>query len=169
MTETLPTHLPPRDRRHGKRVLTLRNLKFFGLAIVLAFVALMITSEILHRRHTDGYGRLFGKQVSGSGATPRYQAPEPVTEGTIADEEHADALLVQPAARSQYLGADPVKMRAAAAAAAAQKQAATLPPSKPKPASEDTFGVKPEDAPLRKGQHVAIVGGADGVTVVKKP
>jgi hypothetical protein len=166
MTETLPTHLPPRDRRHGKRVLTLRNLKFFGLAVVLAVVALMVTSEILHRRHTDGYGRLFGKQVSGHDVTPRYQAPEPVIEGTIADDDRADALLVQPAARSQYLGADPVKMRAAAAA---QKQAATLPASKPKPASEDTFGVKPEDAPLRKGQHVAIVGGADGVTVVKKP
>jgi hypothetical protein len=165
LTEPLPTHLPPRDRRRRKRVLTLRNVKIFALVAAIAFVALMVTAEIFHRSTKGRYGRLFGSQVAGSEIMPHYQAPEPVQEGSIADDDRADALLVEPAARSQFLGADPGKQRTAAAKPGPVVTAT----AKPKPASQDTFGVKPEAAPLRNGQHVAIVGGADGVAVVRKP
>ena len=81
--------------------MTLRN---FG-ALLVVMIALFTAVELVarHRRPapTD-YGRLVGQQFPTDTVATR--APEVVTEGAIDDQTAPDPMLLEPAARAQYLG-----------------------------------------------------------------
>lgn len=134
--------VPIRDRRQQKRYLTLKNFGWFMLAVVIVFVGISIRSE-MRGRPADSYGGLFGRQV----ASEVEQKPlEVVREAAPAvdDATHADPMLVEPAARAQWLEVD-------------EAVTATVAP------------VAPVTAPaVAKGDDVAIVGGPEGVAIVKK-
>ena len=100
--------VPIRDRRSRKRILTLKNFRYAAIAIAVLFVALTIQSDLRHHKG-DGYGRLFGKQVSGQPDVVA-QKVEVVHEAPVPDQTAADALLLAPAAREQYLGIDSTNM-----------------------------------------------------------
>src|SRR5438128_903580 len=105
--------VPIRDRRQRKRMLTFKNFRWAALIFAVLFIGLTIRSEMRHEI-SEGYGRLFGKQVSGQTevAKPKYDV---VREAPVADRTAADPFLVQPAARAQqYLGVDPATTREAA-------------------------------------------------------
>src|SRR5262249_14924637 len=113
-------------------------------ALVLLFVALTIQSDL--RRHKgEGYGRLFDKQVSGQ-PDLMPQKVEMVHEAPVPDQTAADALLLAPAAREQYLGVDSTNM----------PRPVTRPPA-PAPQPTATQG----------GSAVTIVGGPEGVTITQ--
>lgn len=124
------------ERRRRFRILTIRNVGYALVVLLIAFAAITIRSEMRKPSHGD-YGRLFGRQVAKVEpvAQPRVEVvPEtqPVTDATI-----SDPMLLAPAAREQYLGATTTEV----APAAIQPQ------------------VRPGNA------DVAIVGGTSGVTV----
>jgi len=142
--------VPIRDRRRRKRILTLKNVRNVTLIAVALFAALTIASEIRRPKTRDDYGRLFGSQIAVP-ATTAQSTPQVITEAPVADEEHADPLLLSAAAREQYLGVN-------------GQQPVTAP----------VVAATPEDfarpAPvLGEGRHVSVVGDATGVVVVTGP
>lgn len=145
--------VPIHDRRKSRRYLTTRNVLIaFGVAI-LAFAAITIRSEMHHP--SGSYGRLFGEQVR---VDPRPAAPVAVvTEGNVPDQTAADPMLVSAGAREQILGVNPAPAAAAPAPAPAYvPQAAPIAPAS---VTGDPNG---------DHARVAIVGGADGVTLVQQ-
>lgn len=134
------------ERRRGVRILTWRNLRNVTIVLVVVFAIISIRSEM--RDTTEGrYGRLYGRQVTK--AAPELPAqPNIVTEAPaaqVADESHADPMLVAPAAREAYLGTPDQPFTAQPTVTADATAFAS-----PKPQIGD----------------VAIVGGPDGVSVV---
>jgi len=135
--------VPIRDRRRGKRILTLKNVRNAALITIGLIVAFFVVAEIRQPKSKDDYGRLFGQQV----AVP---APEVkptqqiVTEGPIPDQDHADPTLLSAAAREQYLGVTP--------GAPLAPTSTVEPPVQP-------------PATLANSKHVAIVGDANGVAI----
>jgi membrane-associated protease RseP (regulator of RpoE activity) len=149
MTHSRPDLIVPiRDRRQGKRYLTLRN---FGIAVfVLAFAFLLITirSEMRGLRPGD-YGGLVHREMPDP-----VQATKPtevVREAApaVPDQTAADPTLVEPMARAQWL--DGTNATTAAIV--------------PAPAPQQTVTYQ---APVAGNAHVAIVGGAEGVAIVKE-
>ena len=133
--------VPIRDRRQHKRYLTLKNVGIFGIVSLVAFAAISIRSEMRDLKPGD-YGRLFGREA----AVEIEQKPvEVVREAPAVDDQtHADPMLVEPAARAQWLQDD---------------TAAPVP----------TTVVPVTTADVRGGRsEVTIVGGAGGVAVVRK-
>ena len=135
--------VPIRDRRSRKRILTLKNFRYAAIAIAVLFVALTIQSDLRHHKG-DGYGRLFGKQVSGQPDVVA-QKVEVVHEAPVPDQTAADALLLAPAAREQYLGIDSTNM--------------------PRPIV-NAPAVTPQAVATQSGA-VTIVGGPEGVTITQ--
>lgn len=136
--------VPIRDRRQHRRILTVRNFRNFILLALVVFGAISIYSE-LRRPSRDEYGRLFGREVQRvPEVTPNIT--QPVIEAQpVPDQESADPLLLESAAREQYLGVTELPQQPV--------QASTMPVS---------------DAPrITPNTEVAIVGGADGVSIVK--
>jgi hypothetical protein len=138
--------VPIHDRRKRKRILTLKN---FGIAtgvLLVIFVAISIRSEL--RGTSADYGRLMQRELP-----PAVQPDKPVevvTEAVpapVPDVAHADPLLVAPMAREQWLHGDPNA-----------------------PAGATTAEVMPRaEASVATGEtRVAIVGGTEGVNVVKR-
>ena len=131
-------NVPIHDRRRRRRILTLKNFGIFLAVLAIAFIAITIRSEM--RGLTPGdYGRLFRSEV------PPPVAPKPmevVREEPPPDDTHADPTLIQPMERSQWLVDD----------------------------ATATTTVTPvvSAATMRGEADVAIVGGTDGVTVVKR-
>jgi hypothetical protein len=154
--KTLGTHLPPRDRRSGRRILTLRNAGKVGLVMLALLTVFVIGSNWLDRSPGRN-GRLVQQQLPPA-PVAKFQL-RPIVEGSIPDTEHGDAMSLDAAARSQYLGADPLALKKEAETKAANERAK---------AAEQSFGVTPAEAPIHNGQHIAIVGDANGVAVVKK-
>ena len=144
MNPTSELVVPIRDRRRGKRILTLKNLRNVTIVAAVGFVALMVYSEVTGPKPRDDYGRLFGQQVKAP-APEVQRAPQIVTEGQIPDQDHADPMLLNAAAREQYLGVEPNSL--------------VPPPAAPAVAVA---------APARiDATHATIVGDANGVTIVK--
>lgn len=141
--------VPIRDRRQQKRWLTLRNFRNTILVIVVAFAAISISSELRQPTHGD-YGRLYQREIVQAPIAPK--KVEVVTEAAapIADEIAADPMLLAPAAREQQWLMD-VSADGAAHSAEAAASALSAPPSA-----------------LPTAAKVAIVGGPEGVTVVKE-
>lgn len=135
--------VPVRDRRHRKRVLTLKNLRIALLVFAVLVVAVTIQSDFRHPKRGD-YGRLFGKQVSGQPVVAP-QKVDVVREAPVPEQPSADPLLIAAAAREQYLGTD-----------------TPLPP--PAVVDGGVMPVQPLDAP--RG-NVNIVSGPGGVTIVR--
>lgn len=140
--------VPIHDRRQRKRIITLKNFGWLALALAIIFLGLTIRSEM---RHTSGndYGRLFGKQVArqNDAVKPKLDV---IKEAPVPDQTAADPLLVEAAARSQYLGADTM---------------APPPPVAPPPATASEAAAPPEIRGSVSG--ATIVGGPNGVTIVR--
>jgi len=136
--------VPIRDRRRGKRILTLKNVRNVTFVAVAAFIVLMVYSEVRGPKQRDDYGRLFGQQVKAP-APEVQRAPMIVTEGQIPDQDHADPMLLNAAAREQSLGVEPNSLTPAPVAPV---QSAAV------------------SAPIDT-KNATIVGDANGVTIVK--
>ena len=145
--------VPIRDRRQSRRIVTLKNSSRVAIALVVLFAGLTIHSE-MRKNDGAGYGRLFGKQVKVQEqiAKPKYDV---VKEAPVADQTAPDPYLIEPAARAQRLGIglDPIAPVTTAAAPAT---------------NVDDFG-RPQTPVVQSaaGSGVSIVGGSDGVTIVK--
>ena len=145
MTRKPDLIVPIHDRRRRKRILTLKNAQHVAIVTIVLFLAFTVISEVRDRRTANGYGRLLEKQVSVP--APQVQrTQEIVTEGTIADQDHADPMLLTAAAREQYLGVT-----------STANTASVVPVAQPEP-------VQPVTA---IGDHVTVVGDSSGVTIVK--
>jgi hypothetical protein len=137
--------IPIRDRRQRKRYVTLKNFAIASAVGAVAFVAISIRSEMRGRVDGPDFGRLFEREIATDVQQKPievvHEAPPPVTDAT-----HADPMLIEPAVRAQWLEAD----------------ATTTTP--PVPAAPVTVSA----ASMRAtGTEVAIVGGPDGVAVVR--
>lgn len=135
--------VPIRDRRQRKRYLTLKNFGAATAVLAVAFVAISIRSEMRGRVEGD-YGRLFQREIATEVEQKPievvHEAPPPVDDAT-----HADPMLVGPAARAQWLE-DDANAPLTTTAEPTVVTSATMP-----------------------GQgDVAIVGGPEGVTIVKR-
>jgi hypothetical protein len=136
--------VPIKDRRQHKRYLTLKNFGLLMIVLVVLFVIITVRSEMRGLKPGD-YGQLFGREA----AVPIEQKPiEVVREAPppVDDATHADPMLVTPAARAQWLQDD---------------TATTTVAPVPAPVAVTT-------ADIRGGRaDVAVVGGPDGVAVVR--
>lgn len=133
--------VPIRDRRQHKRYLTLKNFFFASMAFLVLFAVITIRSEMRGLK-PGGYGRLFDREV------PVEVKPLPVevveeAPPPVEDATHPDPMLIEPAARAQWL--EDENAAAIVAATAAEPARAS---------SSDS--------------NVTIVGGTEGVTVVRK-
>lgn len=137
--------VPIRDRRQGKRYLTLKNFGFFLVAAFVLFALITIRSE-MRGTGPGNYGRLIERELPA-----KVEPAKPldvVTEASPAvtqEATHADPMLAAPMAREQWLHAD------TASAVTAVPVAISAPP------------VRDGDAKF------AIVGGPEGVAVVQQP
>jgi hypothetical protein len=132
--------VPIRDRRKRVRILTLKNFGVFVLVMVAAFVAISIRSEM--RSLTPGdYGRLFHREVPSPVEPKPMDVVQEAPVSPVDDQTHADPMLVEPMQRSQWLVDDTA-----------------------------TTTVTPvvTTASVRGDGDVAIVGGSEGVTVVRR-
>jgi hypothetical protein len=145
----MPSHrpdliVPVRDRRARKRILTLKNFAIFVAVLVLIFAIITIRSEMRGSTRGD-YGRLFEREaaveIEQKPVEVVHEAPPPVDDST-----HPDPMLMEPAARAQWLQDQQTA------------EAATIVPVTPAQAARITSG----------SAEVAIVGGNDGVAVVRK-
>jgi hypothetical protein len=139
--------VPIHDRRRRKRILTLKNFGIFVAVLAVAFIAISIRSEMRGLAPGD-YGRLFRREVPPAvEAKPmevvREEEPAAVPV-VVNDQSHADPMLVAPMARAQWLVDDTATT--------------TAPITTPVVTS----------ASMRGEADVAIVGGTEGVTVVRK-
>ena len=138
------------DRRQRKRILTLKNAGRFAIAIAVVFAGLTIQSE-MRRGPSDGnYGRLLGKQVARQDeiSKPKFDV---VKEGPVADQTAADPTLLQPGVKAQQYGSG-VDLTPSGAPA-------------PSPATAAEAAAPHTGEPI--GHGTAIVGGSDGITIVK--
>jgi hypothetical protein len=138
--------VPIRDRRQRKRYLTLKNFAWFLGACAVLFVIITIHSEMRGTGSTN-YGRLVERELPPT-APPSRTPLDVVTEASPAvtqEATHADPMLAAPMGREQWLHAD-------TASAATPITAVPMP------------------APVRTGDaKLAIVGGPEGVAIVKEP
>jgi hypothetical protein len=151
MTSSRPDLIVPiRDRRQSKRYLTLRNFGIAIVVLVVAFLLITIRSEMRGVRPGD-YGRLYHSEMPE--AVKPAKPVEVVRDGTppVPDHDAADPMLVEPMGRAQWLGDTPPGTATTAASVAA--------PAEP---------VVTYQAPVAGPAHVAIVGGAEGVAIVKE-
>ena len=135
--------LPFPDRRRHKRILTVTHVLGAMLVVLVLFAAFSIRSEMRGRNATD-YGRLVTRFLPTE--TPAPKPVEVVTEKEpVLDEISADPLLLEPAARAQFLGDTTLE-----------------PVAVPQPVAPP-----PPQPVIEKGERVVIVGGTEGVAVVR--
>lgn len=137
--------VPVRDRRQRRRILTLKNFLNAAVVLIALFAVVTIYAKFRTPKTADDYGRLYKGQIKTPDVTPKQ--PEIVQEaGPIADADGADPTLLSAAARAQYLGTDwnvPAQTTTVTTASA-------LTPA------------------VQKDERVTIVGGTDGVSIVKE-
>jgi hypothetical protein len=139
--------VPIRDRRQHRRIVTLPNFAkaLLGLAILIAAANILSDARA---KHDGEYGRLFGHELAKVDSATAHHI-DVVTEAPVQESERADPLLLGAAAREQYLGTSQQPTTA---------QAQVLP---------EGDGFAPRQPVLGQTHgHVAIVGGAEGVSVV---
>ncbi len=135
--------VPIRDRRHRKRIVTLKNFRNVLLVAVAIFAVISIRSELRAPR-TGDFGRILSREVAGNDVQVKQR--EVVIEAPpVNDAVSADPLSLQGAAREQFLQAEPPQPVTMTSAAATQT------------------------AELRRSQHtrIQIVGDSSGVEVVQ--
>lgn len=135
--------VPIRDRRRRRRILTLKNFGIFAAVVAVLFLVITIRSEM--RNPDEGnFGQLYDRQIPVVEAATETAVAE---SADVNDATHADPMLMEPAARSQWLVEEPA----------------------PVVASSVTTGSTRAEAAVATGEtDVAIVGGSDGVAVVKR-
>lgn len=133
--------VPLRDRRQHRRIVTIRNVRNAILVLLVAFVFFSIVGEI-RGRYAPEYGRLYSRTLPPSAPAVNSAPPPIVEEQPVADQVGADPMLVQPAARGQWL----------------IEEQEPLPPP-------DVASVPVAPAARPEGD-VTIVGGPNGVAVV---
>ena len=99
--------VPIRDRRRHRRVLTLRNLGYTMLALVVAFLAITIRSEFRRGPAEGDYGRLYDRQLPPPPQTETRPVEIVEEAKPVGDEVSADPMLVQPAVRGQWIETPP--------------------------------------------------------------
>ena len=132
--------VPIRDRRKRRRILTLKNFGIVVLVGMVAFVAISIRSEMRSLQPGD-YGRLFGREVPPPVEPKPMEVVQEEAPQPVSDQTHADPMLVEPMKRSQWLVDD---------------------------TATSTVTPVVTTAAMRGDGDVAIVGGAEGVTVVRR-
>ena len=138
--------VPIRDRRQGRRILTLRNFGGAALVLVVLFLVVSIHSE-MRKPAPDQYGRIVSKELARNDAALQKPKIDVVQEATVSDQTAADPMLIAPAAREQYLGVN-------------------APPAAPVPPPAPDF-VAPQPALRSASGKVTIVGDSTGVAVVQ--
>jgi hypothetical protein len=132
--------VPIRDRRQGRRILTIRNC-----AISMLAVAVVIASFSIYRGRRNGatgqYGGLFGSEATAGNRVER--KADVIDEGTVADQTAPDPMLAAPAAQEQVLGTNTNV-----------------------PVTTTTIAPTPLAV---EGHGTEIVGDGKGVTIVKAP
>ena len=147
-TGRLELIVPIRDRRQGRRFLTLRNIRNVLLVLAALFVVITIGAKLRGTKASDDFGRLYGRQVQSTTTVPKH--PEIIQEGTpIADDNSADPMLLAPQARAQLLLSQ---------SNVPQTTTVTAPPAMQSSAVD----------PGTNTPHVAIVGGPEGVTLARE-
>jgi hypothetical protein len=138
--------VPIRDRRQGRRILTIRNWAISLLALAVIVLSFSIYKETRHG--TAGqFGRLFATQDAvPSGAVER--KVDVISEGPVPDQSASDPMLGAPAAREQVLTANSNV-----------------------PATTTTIAPMPSAPPnvVAEGHGTTIVGDGKGVAIVKAP
>lgn len=131
--------VPIRDRRQRRRILTLKNFGWATLAGGLIFIGISIRSE-MRGPTPHGYGGLFDRTVD----TEVVRKPVDVVREAepVAAANAADPMLVAPVARAQWMEGEVVATATVAPVTTA--------------------------AVTRGSGDVAIVGGPEGLTVVRK-
>lgn len=133
------------ERRSRTRVLTLKNFAIFLGVVIVIFIGISIRSEMRGRGAT-GYGRLVNNGLQEE--VPVKPREVVIEAPPIDDRQSADPMLTSAAAREQYLRGE--------------QKPAVVPAPLPPPATASAM------PPVRRGDgDVTIVGGAEGVTVVK--
>ena len=138
--------VPIHDRRQRRRYVTLKNFGWATLAGGVIFVGISIYSE-MRTTGPANYGRLVQREIS---AVVEQKPVEVVTETPSVDQEqtHADPMLVQAAAREQWL-------RAQETAPGVVPAVVDIPPR--------------AAAAMATGEtDVVIVGGPEGVKIVQR-
>lgn len=135
--------VPIRDRRQRRRILTLKNFGIVAAVITVLFLVISIRSEM--RNPDEGnFGQFYDRQLPVVEAEP----DEIIREASnVPDETHADPMLLEPAARSQWLVEEPAPVVVSSVATGATRAEAAV-------ATGET--------------DVAIVGGTEGVAIVKR-
>lgn len=135
--------VPIRDRRQRRRILTLKNFGIFAAVVTVLFIVITIRSEM--RNPDEGrFGQLYDRQIPVTDSRADVASTETTN---VSDETHADPMLMQPAARSQWLVEEPA----------------------PVVVSSVATGTSRAEAAVATGEtDVAIVGGSEGVAVVKR-
>lgn len=137
--------VPIRDRRQGRRILTIKNCAIAMLAVAVVFASISIYNEARRGKGGD-YGRLFGSQVPTANETAT-RKNDVIREGPVADQSAPDPMLVAPAAREQVLLAN----------TNTQATTTTIAPVTPPPQVSV------------EGRGTTIVGDGNGVKIVKAP
>ena len=136
--------VPVPDRRRGKRIVTLKNFRNASLVVLALFVIASIRSE-MRGKPKDDYGRIVSHELP---AAPEAKPMEVISESAgVRDETSADTMLIQPAARAQFLGdttLEPIPLLEPQTSTVAEQQRTTT------------------DA-----GRVVIVGGMEGVSIVR--
>ncbi len=133
--------VPIRDRRQGRRILTIRNCAISMLAVAIVIASFSIYRERRHR--TGAYGGLVGNEAAATNRVER--KADVIDEGTVADQSASDPMLAAPAAREQVLAATPTPIV---------------------PVTTTTIAPAPVVA---EGHGATIVGDGKGITIVKAP
>jgi hypothetical protein len=131
--------VPIRDRRQHRRILTLRNFRNACFVLVALFAGITIEANLRDSKPRPDFGRLYGHQIESVVAVPKH--PEMRDAQPIVDQTAADPTLVDAAARSQILVAQPAT-----------------------PTRVPTQQIQS----VRDGSHLAIVGGPEGVEIVQE-
>jgi hypothetical protein len=137
--------VPIHDRRKRRRILTLKNFAIALVVFLVIFAGISIRSEL--RGTSADYGRLMQRELPPAVAPDK--PVEVVTEAAprpVPDATHADPLLLAPMGREQWLHGDPN--------APVATTAEVMPRAEVSVATGET--------------RVAIVGGTEGVSVVKR-
>lgn len=149
---------PPRDRRVGRRILTLKNFYISLLVGALVLAVISISSE--WRPEPAGtYGRLYSSRTLP--AAPPVPKPEVIREQEIPEQAAADPMLVSTLPKEQYMAVPTTEIETPAVAI--ETPAAT--------AGSTSFAAPEEPAvnAVGDGERLVLTGGPDGVRLdVKK-
>lgn len=148
---------PPRDRRQGRRLLTMRNTMYVALVVLVAFTLISVASEL--RKPVPGeFGRLYEARPTTTVAAK----PQPVVipEGKIVEYTNADPLSIETMNREEILGVtNPVNP---VAAARDEQVRASIQAAQAFPAPEEKLSLDANEAKPKKARF-AISGGAGGI------